>query len=374
MKMNPLIPAASLILRTARAALAPAVPPYLIFFVTHRCNAACAFCFDRTYDTSGLGPELSLDEIERIAASWRGVIQVTLTGGEPFLREDLADVAGAWARAGMRSLTLATNGILTDRIVDTVRGLLASWPGLMLDLNISIDGPAPLHDRLRTVEGAWEAAMATAAALAPLQQQHPLFRLGATLTVSAFNPAVAVETVRALLADGRFRRVQAVWVRGRPFDPSALAADFGIYEQCVKELERQRGGPAAGRVKAALARLTRETVARTVREDRMILPCRAGGSLVELDAFGRVYPCEMLWQTRPEGAPGQGIDSWVLGSLRETGYSIRTVMASPRAQKVRAWVRDTGCYCSFECAAYANVVFNPRQWPRALTRVFAGGE
>jgi MoaA/NifB/PqqE/SkfB family radical SAM enzyme len=360
-----------LIFRSARAAFAPALPPYLIFFVTHRCNAACPFCFDRTYLTQDQGPELSREEIERIARHWPGLVHVTLTGGEPFLRHDLADIAAAWVRAGAASMTIATNGSLPEPIHNTIQTILARFPRLPLDLNISIDGPATLHDRLRGLPGAHQRAMETAARLAPLQHTYPRFRLGATLTLTAFNQDLAEETIATILADPRFRRVQVLWVRGRPFDPAALGADFGTYERCV-ELLRGQGGAGWLRVKAALAELARETVGRTVREKRLVWPCLAGRTLVEMDAFGRVYPCEMLWQTRPEGDPERGIASWVMGSLRENDYRLELVLGSDQARRVRAWVRDTSCFCSFECAAYNNIVFNPRAWPLVLRRTVPG--
>jgi MoaA/NifB/PqqE/SkfB family radical SAM enzyme len=368
--LDEIIAAASLMTRAGAAALAPAAPAYLIMFVTHRCNASCDFCFDRNSPRGG--NELSLAEIERIAAHWRGVLQVTLTGGEPFLREDIADLALVWARAGAHGITLDTNGILTDRIVSAVQLLLEKCPRLLLDLNVSLDGPEELHDRLRGVKGAYANALATARALAPLQEQYPGFRLGATVTVSAFNSAEAPAWVRTLAEMGLFRRVQSLWVRGRPHDPAALAADLAAYEQCARSLAGRRASRGLGRVKEALAELVRETVARTVKDDRLVRPCRAGVTMVEVEPDGVVYPCEMLPQLKPEGVAGKGIESWALGSLREADYDIRKVMASATARRVAAWIGDSGCYCTFECAAYNNLVFSPGQWPRILYRVVTG--
>jgi MoaA/NifB/PqqE/SkfB family radical SAM enzyme len=356
--------------RVLSAAIAPGAPPYLILFVTHRCNARCGVCFDRGQDHPG--GELTLAEHQAVAANWRGVLQVTLTGGEPFLRDDLPAIAEAWIQAGAQSLTIDSNGILTDRIVPAVSAILAANPRLMLDLNLSVDGPPELHDRLRGVSGAHQAVMATARALAPLQEAFPGFRLGATVTVSAFNQDQAAATARELVADGRFRRVQAVWVRGRPCDPTALAADFGAYEECMKVLAGTGGGGGALRVKRALAALVRETVARTVRGGRLVRRCRAGETLVEVDAAGRVYPCELLPQLQPGGAPAAGIERWELGGLRDSGYDVGRIMRSDQARRVREWVRDTGCFCTFECAAYNNLVFSPRAWPAIVGKIVAG--
>lgn len=359
-----------LMLRTAARAIAPGAPSYLIFFITHRCNAACAFCFNRwKQEKAGAAEsELTLDQIHGFARRARA-LHVTLTGGEPFMRDDVAGIARAFVEAGARSLTIATNGVLTQRILAAARSVLGSAPGLFFDLDVSIDGPPEVHDKLRCLPGAHEKAMTTARSLAGLQQEFPGFRVGATVTVSAFNQATAEDTVRGLQDSGLFQRVQVVWVRGAPFDPEALRADFAVYERCASLLGGRRVSRGLGRIKESLSGLVRETVGRTVREDRMIMPCRALRSMVTVDAAGLVYPCEMLSQLFPEAAADAGAPGRAIGSLRESDYDLKKIMSSERARRVRGWIEDTGCYCSFECAAYNNIVFSPRQWPAALKRL-----
>jgi len=363
---------AGLGMAAAVRAVRPIVPPYLIHFVTCHCNARCPFCFVDDREGSGhAGPELTLAEVEKIAEKWRGVVQVTLTGGEPFLREDLAGMVAAWARAGARSLTIASNGLLVSRITETVPALLAAHPRLLFDLDLSIDGSAAVHDRLRG-EGSWDKVMAVARRLAPLQERRPGFRLGATLTVSGFNQETARDTALELTGSGLFRRVQALLVRGRPREPSALEVDLAVYDECRSVLDRVRSGRGAGRIKELLSRLVREQVSATAREDRLLVPCRAGETLVMLDPGGSVYPCEMLAQFKPSGDPAAGISDWRMGSLREAGYDIKGLMNSEPAGRVRRWIKESGCYCSFECAAYNNLVFSPRKWPAILGRLLSG--
>ncbi|MFO8057464.1 MAG: radical SAM protein [bacterium] len=353
--------------RTAWKAFHPAVPPYLIYFVTHRCNARCSFCFNRgNQEKANADDELDAREVYKIAEKFRGVIHVTLTGGEPFLREDLYEPARAFVNAGAESLTIATNGTLTERIVETAGQLLDEFPGLSFDLDLSVDGPAELHDRLRGVPGAHEKVMTSAKKLAPLQEKHPGFRLGASVTVCAFNQDTAEQTVRELAESGLFRRVQVLWVRGRPFDPKATDADFSVYQACRRYLDATRLATGGSKAKEALSRRAREVVSRTVKENRMVLPCRAGTTMATMDPYGNVYPCEMLWQVSPEGDPGHGLHDWVMGSLRDKDFDIKKVLATDKARKVRQWIKDRKCFCSFECAAYNNIVFNPRAWPGVI--------
>ncbi len=62
-------------------------PQYLIFFVTDVCNAKCAMCFNPPADSIAKEKELSLEEIEKVAKSMKHLIQLTISGGEPFLRD-----------------------------------------------------------------------------------------------------------------------------------------------------------------------------------------------------------------------------------------------------------------------------------------------
>src|SRR5690606_35108966 len=80
----------------------PALRPLTMSFVlTDRCNSRCATCsIGARYldDPSVADGELSLAEYERLFASIGPLEWVTLSGGEPFMRKDLADVALALVR------------------------------------------------------------------------------------------------------------------------------------------------------------------------------------------------------------------------------------------------------------------------------------
>jgi hypothetical protein len=88
--------------------------------------------------------------------------------------------------------------------------------------------------------------------------------------------------------------------------------------------------------------------------------------MVTMDPYGALYPCEMLWQLLPDGDPEKGIDDWRLGDLRSENYDVKKTMKSEKAHAVRRWIKEQKCFCSFECAAYNNIVFNPYTWPSVL--------
>ncbi|NIS73728.1 MAG: radical SAM protein, partial [Deltaproteobacteria bacterium] len=67
-------------------------PLHLTFFLTRRCNARCPFCFYLRSGGKKDPEELSLDEIGTISSSFGKLLWLAFSGGEIFLRNDLADI------------------------------------------------------------------------------------------------------------------------------------------------------------------------------------------------------------------------------------------------------------------------------------------
>ncbi len=130
--------------------------------VTRRCNLHCPHCYLPARE-SGNNPgtpmagELTTDEalqvIDQIALVNPETLLI-LSGGEPLLREDLFDLAGYAAGKGMM-VVVGSNGLLID---DSVAFKLKQ-SGIS-GVSISLDSVDPqIHDRIRSVEGAWESAV-----------------------------------------------------------------------------------------------------------------------------------------------------------------------------------------------------------------------
>lgn len=124
--------------------------------ITRSCNLSCLHC----RASSEYGPyegefntERCIELIDDIAVFSNPVI--ILTGGEPYLREDIFEIAAYGDRKGLR-MVLATNGTLvTDEIAEKTR------ESGIKRISISIDGSIPeKHDTFRGVPGAFEGSMA----------------------------------------------------------------------------------------------------------------------------------------------------------------------------------------------------------------------
>ncbi|MDP8224484.1 MAG: radical SAM protein [Candidatus Lernaella stagnicola] len=101
--------------------------------ITHRCNLRCGMCgvYKRAGELEEATPE-RWREIARLLAE-RGATTISLGGGEPFVREDVAEVVAAFADHGFRVRVL-TNGVAVNEA--KVRACLAAG---MADLSFSLD-------------------------------------------------------------------------------------------------------------------------------------------------------------------------------------------------------------------------------------------
>src|SRR3954468_22399659 len=115
----------------------------LWLYTNFNCNLHCDYCCVRS---SPAAPrrELGLPRVQRIAceAAKLGVKEIFITGGEPFLLEDIREILVSCAVAART--TVLTNGMLfTGRRVDSLLDL----PRDRIILQISLDSPSPeLHD------------------------------------------------------------------------------------------------------------------------------------------------------------------------------------------------------------------------------------
>ena len=128
-------------------------PIYAVWEITLRCDHACSHCGSRA--ELSRPDELSTEELLDVADQpiRIGTREVTLIGGEAYLRSDVYKLVEHLSRGGIY-VSMQSGGLgLTNRRLKKLKeaGLRAS--------GISIDGPAHAHDVLRDRVGSWEAGM-----------------------------------------------------------------------------------------------------------------------------------------------------------------------------------------------------------------------
>ncbi|HSF88955.1 MAG TPA: GTP 3',8-cyclase MoaA, partial [Saprospiraceae bacterium] len=111
------------------------VHDYLRISLTDNCNLRCFYCMpDEHYDFTPASRLMQVDEIEAISRIFvaNGVRKIRLTGGEPLVRKDAAEIIRKLAALPVK-LTLTTNGTRLHEFVDVIK------EAGITSLNISLD-------------------------------------------------------------------------------------------------------------------------------------------------------------------------------------------------------------------------------------------
>ncbi len=348
-------------LSRAREALKSYLDPrqvgYLILYVTNRCNFRCPFCFYIAEIDKGAKPdELTLDELRRVARRIGPLLQLSLTGGEPFLRKDLAGITAAFAEdAHVRYLTVPTNASLTEVMVRYLESVLPAFPETYFRIVFSIEAIGEAHDEIRAMPGSYAKIEDSFRALAPLRRRFANLVVDANSVYTARTEGTLLATLETLSRDFDFDNLSVTYARGEVRDPALLKVSQDAYmrinaflEGLRRKKERRFLYPLWRGVRDA----SRQALIRTVFDDEFVSPCVAGRKLVILGETGEVYPCEIL--DRP------------MGNVRDADYDINVLLAREENRELRHWIVDTKCKCSFECALAANVVWNFRSYPGLL--------
>src|SRR3954468_3685863 len=168
------------------------LPMGAVYEATMRCNLHCEFCYvgDLLNIEGEWREELTLDALSKAFPDQNG-FQISLTGGEIFMRKDIMSVLDLFRGKGYACGYLTTNGtIITEERAEALAELAAK--GFLKHISVSVDGPKELHDGARGLEGTFER---TTAGLKRLQDAAR--RKGAPLRVS-INTTVAHESLDAL--------------------------------------------------------------------------------------------------------------------------------------------------------------------------------
>lgn len=338
-----------------------AVPPRMLtHIVTFACNARCIMCDSWKIKAKD---DLHLSEIEAIYDQLPKLDFVRLSGGEPFVRKDLLDIAAlVHQKLDPIVLHVTTNGFLTDRIVGFCEKRDRRIP---LSLLVSIDGLKEKHNHVRGRDTAWDTAMATVRALAPRRKD---LRLSLMVNQTIVD-SDGVEQYRLLREELRPLGVQNNFVMA--YDASATYSTerdqeatpgqigefttFGDFTE--KHLEE-----LLGEVEKDLhryprtERLAKRYYLRGIRNRLLQGENTPNPKCVALTAHMRLYP--------NGDVPTCQFSSKVVGNLRR--QSFEEIWSSPEIQKQRDWVRKCpGCWA--ECEVLPSAFYTGDIWKEWLS-------
>lgn len=325
-------------------------PPFVVLFINSLCNMKCEHCF---YWAQLNGPDdLSYDELVSLSEQLGPIENLNLSGGEPFLRKEFADICKQFVRRnGVKEIYVPTNGYFTERTVNQIRATLEE-PSLRLFVaEISLDGMPEFHDRFRVTKNAFKKAMETYDALVELQQEDPRLQIHSNSCATADNMD-EIRMLTTFLFDRcpKMSHHNLAMIRGDRKNPSLQGPQLEQYQRLYEYVRRLWAPREETRYGGLVEPMLQWAKVRTARERRQVIPCRAGILSGVIHANGDVGLCE---QHQP------------LGNLRKKSFN--EIWYGEEARKLRASIRAKECHCTNEIFMWSSVVYQPVQLAKAMT-------
>ncbi len=247
---------------------------------------------------------------------------INLTGGEPFVREDIADIVEVCYKKTKR-IVISTSGWFDDRVL----ALAERFPNI--GIRISIEGMSMKNDELRGREGGFDKGLRTLLALRELGVKD----IGFGCTVSNNNSHDMLALYR-LSKDLGMEFATATFHNSYYFhktdnvvtNKDAVCQDF---EKLIN-LQLKEKHP-----KSWFRAFFNMGLINYIEGGRRMLPCEAGTMNFFIEPYGDVYPCNGLeskyWKES-------------MGNIRET-TDFMQLWNSDQANRVREMVRKCPKNC-----------------------------
>jgi len=343
-------------------------PISLVHFVTNRCNARCSFCFIDFDNPKTFQGELTMDEINELTKNLgKSLLNVNLTGGEPFARKDLTDIAKCYLKnSTIQSIYVTTNASLPDRIEKFAREISLLSPDTELCFQISIDDLPENHDRVRKIKNLFDSCVDT---YKRLKKLGPKISPVVSITVTHENCDNIKEIFNYLHNECNIDSIKCCIVRDEgvyktPDDKKKKIYD--AYNWLTSELKRKiekkeilnyNTKSIQGKLHKKKDIISWDMIKKMYLDSKYLSPCHAGSLFGIITANGMVYPCEIL-------------ENKLLGNLRENNMNFMKIWKNQTTKDTKKFIKQTNCNCTYECALTYNILGNWRYQPSLISSIF----
>jgi radical SAM protein with 4Fe4S-binding SPASM domain len=271
--------------------------------MTNRCNLRCVHCYlgdERNAESAAreLDTAFWLSVVDQIADA--GCLNLLITGGEPFLRRDFAEIYTHAKRRGLL-VSLFTNG---TRLDDALLRLFTELPPWFVEISL-YGATKETYDRVTTVPGAYEKCLAGVDALVGAG-----VRVGLKTVILQGNRHEIAAMRRMAEERGALFRVDPAVFPCRDGDLAPLDLRVPPAEAVAIEMadpQRLKGtADLYDRMKGLPA-------------DDRLFPCMAGVTTFHVEPSGRLQPCMMADEHGFDLHQGSFREGWesVLLAFRE---------------------------------------------------------
>lgn len=301
--------------------------------VTYRCNARCTMC-NRYKCPSKPEEELSIETIKKLPPMYF----TNITGGEPFIREDLPEIVRELYKKSDR-IVISTNGFFTDRIIK----LCEEFP--KVGIRISIEGLEETNNKIRGLEDGFRKGYSTLKKL--VEMKHPDVGFGMTVQDANAKDLVPLydlsnELNMEFATASLHNSFYFVEAKNIIKDRLMVAKEF---ERLVNKL-LQSNSP-----KKWFRAYFNHGLINYIFGQKRLLPCDMAFDTFFIDPYGDVMPCNGTKEKE------------VMGNLNEQTWE--DLWNSEQAEKVRSKVR----HCDRQCWMIGSVspamhkyIWKPAWW------------
>lgn len=301
--------------------------------VTYRCNARCNMCDVWNHATQA-AEEITLDTILKLPK----MFFTNITGGEPFIRQDLMDIVGSLQKKTKR-IVISTNGFFTERIMQ----LCKRYPNT--GIRISIEGFSQTNDMIRGMPGGYERTQETLRKL----QEIDMKDIGFAITVQDLNYQDLVglylkakefgyEFATAAVHNSHYFQKQDNKINKK----AAVTAEFS---KLIEQMLRSK------KIKEWFRAYFNYGLINYIRGQKRLLPCEMGDNGFFLDPAGDLLICNGMDEKLP------------IGNLKNNSWD--EIWNSQQVQRIRNVVKkcDKNCWMIGSAApAIWQHPFKPLSW------------
>lgn len=324
-------------------------PPFLILFINSLCNMKCEHCF--YWQQLNQRDDLSFEEIVALSEDLGPIENLNLSGGEPFLRKEFADICRQFIRRnGVKEIYVPTNGYFTDRTIAAVRGVLEDDSLDIFAVELSLDGMPAFHDEFRKTPNAFRKAMETYDALAELQKDDSRLQIHSISTATEQNMA-DIRRLTTFLFDRcpQMSHHNLAIIRGDRKNPTLQGPALQEYRDLYDYIRRLWASREEARYGSIVEPMLQYAKLQAAERESQYVPCRAGVLSAVVHANGDVGFCEQ----RPN-----------IGNLRQ--QSFMEIWRSHASKNMRRSIRAKECYCTNEIFMWPSIVFQPMQLAKSM--------
>ena len=323
-----------------------AVPYKINLHITYSCNSRCKICsiWKKYLDK----PAMRRNELT--AGQWKEFFEksgnklywVSISGGEPFMRDDISDILSSIKTKNLCLFSINTNGQLPEKTYADMKEILGALPETVkVFLAVTLLGSEKTHNLVSGKKNAFREAEKTYGKLKFLQQTHKNFHLERELVVNKHN----LNEIPGIVDKLNARGITFTLTFAQESDYYENLHGFVEFSQEEKKMiaEMLKNLQIPVHQKEHIVRRKFQKAAIEFFKTGRIHECYSSWSSVRIDPYGNVYPCIMKNE--------------IIGNLVKNGMDLeKTMMSSENLKEVQKEIKGGKCSCWTPCEAYQGVV------------------